>query len=233
VPRQLLALNIVLLAACALFVGIVVRASRTPWPAPPPARPRPSAAESAAKPPPAEAGGAAAYASIATRNLFSPTRSEAPPTPVTPAATLPKPNLYGVVVREGSSIAYLEDPVTKRVAGYREGDAIAGGTVKTIAGDRVVLVRPEGPVDVRLHDPSRPRPAPPAPAAAAGATPPRAPGAPPAAGAPGAPPAAEAPAGAPAPEPPAAEAPSAPRRTLPPSLLRRLPPGAQSNAPQQ
>ncbi len=32
---------------------------------------------------------------------------------------------------KSASIAYLEDPVTKRVAGYRQGDTIAGGTVQT------------------------------------------------------------------------------------------------------
>ncbi len=159
-----------------------------------------------------------AYSNIAMRNLFSPTRSEAPPSPVAPTASLPKPNLYGVVVREGASIAYLEDPVTKRVAGYREGDAIAGGTVQTISSDRVVLVRPEGNVDVRLHDPSRPRPAAPPTAGTPPGAPPRAPVAPP--GAPG------------APAPPTA-APGGGRRALPPSLLRRLPQSGTSSAPQR
>jgi hypothetical protein len=166
---------------------------------------------------------------IATRNLFSPTRSEAPPAPEKPAVTLPKPNLFGVVVRDGGSIAYLEDPLTKRVAGYRQGDSIAGGTVQTISGDRIVLARPDGNVDVRLHDPSKPRPPAPAPAPAAGTTPRAAPGVPP--GTPSAVPG----------TPPTAEAPVPGRRPLPPNLLRRLPPSATgatpmpgtSSAPQQ
>jgi hypothetical protein len=227
VPRRLLIVNLALLAACALFVVLMVRTGRTKWPVPQPARARPPATEPAPKaaaPPPA---GPAAYATIATRNLFSPTRSEAPPAPVTPTASLPKPNLYGVVVREGSSVAYLEDPTTKRVAGYREGDPIAGGTIKTISSDRVVLVRPEGNVDVRLHDPSRPRPPAPAPPAAGAA--PRPPGAPPAAPGTPAPPGAPAAPGA-SPEGSVGTG----RRALPPSLLRRLPGGAAtSNAPQQ
>lgn len=221
-PRTLIAVNVVLLAACALFVALMVRSARTPWPAPEPARARPPAPAAAANPPATESpAGGPAYAVIATRNLFSPTRSEAPPAPATPAVTLPKPSLYGVVVREGASIAYLEDPVTKRVAGYREGDAIAGGTVQTISNDRVVLARPDGSVDVRLHDPSRPRPAPPT-AAGTPSVPLRNP-----VTAPGTPPAQ--PGGvAPAPGEPAAGQ----RRALPPSLLRRLPPGT-ANAPQQ
>jgi len=79
-----------------------------------------------------------------------------------------KPNLHGVVLREGAPIAYLEDPLTKRIAGYRIGDPIAGGTVQTISADAVVIARPDGVVDVRLRDPSKPRP----PAPAAGGQPP-------------------------------------------------------------
>jgi hypothetical protein len=100
---------------------------------------------------------------IATRNLFSPTRSETPGPGIPGVAQGPvvKPNLHGVVLREGSPIAYMEDPLTKRIAGYRIGDPIAGGTVQTISADAVVISRPDGMVDVRLRDPSKPRPAPP------------------------------------------------------------------------
>jgi hypothetical protein len=98
---------------------------------------------------------------IATRNLFSPTRTETPGTGVTggPAIPVVKPSLHGVVLRDGAPIAYLEDPLTKRIAGYRIGDPIAGGTVQTISADAVVINRPDGAVDVRLRDPSKPRPA--------------------------------------------------------------------------
>ncbi len=121
------------------------------------------------------------YAVISTRNLFSPTRSEnavasnAPPQP--PPG--PKPALYGVVLRDDLSIAYLEDPASKRVAGYRVGDAIAGGTVEAIAPDHVVLRRAEGAVQIRLQDPQKPR------AAAAEANPPAAQGGPTTVGPPG------------------------------------------------
>src|SRR5207247_2555067 len=37
---------------------------------------------------------------------------------------------------------------------------VAGGTLTTIAADRVIIARPEGPLDVRLRDPGKPRPAP-------------------------------------------------------------------------
>ena len=164
---------------------------------------------------------------IASRNLFSPSRSEAPATPSvgsTPAAVV-RPTLHGVVLRDGAPLAYLEDPVTKRVAGYRVGDPVAGGTVTTIAADRVVLARPDGSMDVRLHDPTKVRP----PVGS------QAPGQPsmtgvPGQAAPGLPPVA-APPGAPQPppgpsqavQPPPTTPPAPPGRRLPPNLLRRQP----------
>jgi Type II secretion system protein C len=230
-PKTLLIGNVVLLAAAALFVVLMVRTARTPWPAPSPVRARPAPAQTA---PPAEADAKSptapqSYASIATRNLFSPTRTEAPPSAVAapPAVVLPKPNLYGVIVRESAPVAYLEDPVTKRVGGYRLGDTIAGGTVKDITSDRVTLARPDGNIDIRLHDPSRPRPpAPPAPPAAPGAPP--VPGAQPPRPAPATPPTV-----GPTPALPSPEPGTPPRRTLPQNLLRRLPTPAPADAPQQ
>ena len=161
--RPLALLNVVLVGAALVFALLIARELTTsprrivlrPQPATPAAAP----AAPAATPP---AGG---YTVVATRNLFSPTRTEAPPPPPASAAViLPKPSLYGVVLRDGAPIAYLEDPVTKRVAGYRIGDTVAGGTVATIADDSVMLARPDGQIAVRLHDPTRPRP--PAPPAA-------------------------------------------------------------------
>src|SRR2546425_9292640 len=77
----------------------------------------------------------------------------------------------GVVLRDTNPIAYLEDPLTKRVAGYRIGDTIAGGRVEAITADHVLISRPDGIMDVRLRDPSKPRPAPPAQPAVPGQPP--------------------------------------------------------------
>jgi Type II secretion system protein C len=162
--KGLLLLNVLTLAVAASAAVFIVREIRQPLPTIGPSRARPAndgapaTRGNEAEPPKPAPGG---YAAVASRNLFSPTRSEAPvvAAPVKPAAVLPRPNLFGVVVREGSSIAYLEDPTTKRVAGYRLGDTVAGGTVQTIDADHVVLARPEGQVDVQLRDPGRPRPA--------------------------------------------------------------------------
>lgn len=169
-PSRLLAVNVVLAGISLLCVGIIVKqlVSAPPTVA---GRSRPPAAGSGA-PPATEPQHlpAQAYSMIANRSLFSPTRSETPGTgPVGgPIINIVKPNLHGVVLREGAPIAYLEDPLTKRIAGYRIGDPIAGGTVQTISADAVVIARPDGVVDVRLRDPSKPRP----PASAAGGQPP-------------------------------------------------------------
>ena len=144
----------------------------------------------------------ASYASIPAKNLFSPARTESGGGPVGAAPAGPRPLLYGIVMRDDLSIAYLEDPASKRVAGYRIGDAIAGGTVQEITPDHIVLKRPDGDVDVRLRDPLKPRPAP-EPAAP---TPPGSPPAPAAAGV------------VRPPVPPTSALPT------PPMLLRRMPP---------
>lgn len=212
--KRLLILDAVLALAAVAFAGIIVREFRTP-------PRRPVAAPVATAPAPAPAAEAAAappesYAIVASKNLFSPTRTETPVAatgqPGSAAANVPKPNLFGVVLRDGAPIAYLEDPVTKRVAGYRVGDAVAGGTLKSIAPDRVVLARPEGSVDVTLRDPGKPR--------RAAAAPPAAQTAPlPPAATQQRPPAVLPDGTVPLTSPPPAPGP----RQLPPNLLRRLP----------
>jgi hypothetical protein len=180
-PKPLLALNAALVVVSLLLVGYIVRQITAPRPRPLAARAPAAAAAAAIQPgtrPPA-----AAYAAVASRNLFSPTRSEAAaPSPIANAPlNAPRPNLFGVILRDGAPVAYLEDPTTKRVAGYRVGDNVGGGTVQSIAADHVVLARPDGNVAVQLRDPTRPRPAPVAQSPAAGGVVPLQP--PPAAGA--------------------------------------------------
>jgi hypothetical protein len=161
VLRRLPLLTVLLVAISAGFVALIARELRTP-PRAPVSRTQPSASVAATPAAPAAPAPAPNYSTVASRNLFSPSRTEAPPPPATPPAppppVLPKPNLFGVILVEGTPVAYLEDPVSKRVARYRVGDSVAGGTVKAIEADTVMLLRPEGQVTVRLHDPTRPRP---------------------------------------------------------------------------
>jgi hypothetical protein len=157
-PRQLIAVNVLLVAISTAAVVYMVR-EITAVPPATTVRSRPAAP---AAPPTVEEAPvpAGSFTAVASRNLFSPTRTEAPPTAQAGAATapvLPKPSLYGVVLRDNAPIAYLEDPTTKRVAAYRAGDTVAGGTEQLIAADHVVLTRPEGRVEVRLNDPAKPR----------------------------------------------------------------------------
>jgi hypothetical protein len=210
--RTLLGLNGLLAIASALFaiqIGRTYLAPRLSAAVPP----RKPAATGSGAPAPGAASpadvrpGVTSYAMIAAKNLFHPARSDSESS----AAVMPvgpKPFLHGVVLRDDGSIAYLEDPASKRVAGYRVGDTIAGATIQAITADRVMLKRVDGSVDVRLRDPAKPRPVaaePPAPGQPA-ATP-------------------HAPAAAARPQPPpaavASPAPGAP--VVPPTLLRRLP----------
>src|SRR5882672_1981307 len=165
-PSRLLAVNVVLASVSLLCAGLIVKQFTGSRP-PTVSRARPPAATPAAPTPNADSPRlpAQAYSVIATRNLFSPTRTEMPGAGLAggPPINIVKPSLHGVVLRDGAPIAYLEDPLTKRIAGYRIGDPIAGGTVQTISADAVVIARPDGVVDVRLRDPSKPRP--PAPTA--------------------------------------------------------------------
>jgi hypothetical protein len=247
-PKKLLLINAILIAIAAGSVVFVVRQVMAPMSMPLPTRGRPAPPDTTAvAPPDTSRPGAGAYAVVASKNLFSPTRTEAPVNPsAAAAANLPKPNLYGVVLREGAPIAYMEDPTSKRVSGYRIGDAIAGGTVQAITADTVSITRPDGKMDVRLRDPSKPRPAAqPATAAAQPGAQPVAnqplpgvipPATPPLAATPvpGQPPVVpgQLPGIVPLPgQPPAPVIPG--RRPLPPNLLRRLPQTPPADAPQQ
>ena len=168
--RRLLALNVVLgIVSVALAAGIV-RTLIVRRPLPPPAASRAMAGPGPAAAAATADAGLASYAVIASRNLFNPTRSE------TAAAVAPmsKPILHGVVIDGSKSRAFLEDPTAKRVVGYSVGDVIGGGRIQRITDDKVVILRPEGPLEVLLQDPSKPRPAPPAAAPTPGplATPP-------------------------------------------------------------
>ena len=163
-PRRFVALNLALAAAATLLIVYIVRQFVAPMPLPVGGRraagPVMSTVTDTAKTP------ASAYNVVAARNLFSPTRTEAPSSTSVTGLPVARPNLFGVVVRSiGASVAYLEDPTTKRVAGYRVGDKIQGATVQAIKVDGVTIDGPGGPMDVRLHEPRAVAGGPAAPAA--------------------------------------------------------------------
>lgn len=162
-PRRLLLLNALLGAVACLPAVALVRELAAPHPLPP--APSGRRAQEAAPGLPRDRTrpglvSPSAYAVIATKNLFSPSRSEAPAGSAVGAG--PKPLLHGVVVDGPKSRAYLEDPTAKRTFGYAVGDGIGGGRVQSIGQDRVVIVRPDGLAEVLLQDPAKPKPAMPA-----------------------------------------------------------------------
>jgi hypothetical protein len=144
--------------ALGLVAGLVWDlAHARPLPPPPPVR---AAAVRTVPTAPAGANGRPPVASdaIATRNLFSASRTEV----ATVAAAVPagpKPVLHGVLINGDQSRAYLDDPAAKRVFGYAVGDTAGGGRIEQIGEDRVVIRRPEGLIDVLVQDPGKPKPA--------------------------------------------------------------------------
>lgn len=161
-------LNIALALVGCLLAAALTRELVAAHPLPSPPLPRATRAVATAPPPSASAPpSTTGYGVIATKNLFSASRSEAAAGPV--AAAGPKPVLHGVVLDGPKSRAYLEDPLVKRTFGYAVGDTLGGGRVESIAADRVVIGRGDGSVEVLLRDPSKPRPTPPAPGPAGGA----------------------------------------------------------------
>jgi hypothetical protein len=172
---RLLLLVDALLIALAAVLGASLYDAWTS--APPPPAPEQAVAPAAEAPPPPDAPATrrplSAYAVVAERNLFSPTRSEVaaePPRPVTaqaggpPAPPAPKPRLHGIVLLpDGNGRAYLEDVQRRRVLAYSVGDSVAGSRVEQIRPDRVVLRRGTETFEVLLHDPTKPRPPAPRP----------------------------------------------------------------------
>lgn len=158
-PRRLLVLNALLLAIALAFAASIARHLVASPEAPAPSRsPGAAAARIGATTVAARREPTIAYEDIARRSLFSPTRTEvAQGSSTAMSASLPRPYLYGVVLTRDLRIAYFEDPATKRLAGYRIGDALVGGILQRIDPDRVVIARPDGPMDVRLRDPGKPR----------------------------------------------------------------------------
>ena len=182
VSPRLVLLNLVLLGVAGYFGLQLVRelAAPRPLPARTAARPAPAAAPGAEAPADPAVRPSGAYGVVASRNLFSPSRTDVVAvSPEASTAAASRPILHGVVLDEAKSRAYLEDVATKRTFGYAVGDVVAGGKVTAIRGDRVVLARPEGSIEVMLRDPSKPAPAPVAPGQLPGLQPGLQPGLPP------------------------------------------------------
>ena len=153
---RLLAVNWILVMVSLFLTAYITWVVERPFPAPTAPRTRESVAAALTDAPVTPA--VVTSPVIAQRNLFSPTRTESPVSLANGATMLPNPSLYGVVLgATNNSVAYLQDPATKRVGGYHIGEPIAGGIIRAIDADRIVLERHGNRVEVRLRDPLRPR----------------------------------------------------------------------------
>ena len=132
----MLTFNGLLAAISTLLVVYIVRELVTPFGKPPPVQPAAVAAMVPDSPSrPTAVVSQARNTLIVARNLFSPDRSDSPgggaATAGAPATARVKPQLFGVVLGQIAT-AYLEDPITKHVGGYRVGEVVAGASIRAI-----------------------------------------------------------------------------------------------------
>lgn len=157
-PRALFLANVLVGALGCLFAAGIVRDVVIHRALPAGAPPRATQSPLDAVGPPAVTPPLASYQVIASKNMFNPGRSEATESSAAAAvAAGVRPILHGVVLDGERSRAYLEEPPARQVFGYGLGDPIAGGRIESIQIDRVVIVRPQGRLEVLLQDPSKPR----------------------------------------------------------------------------
>src|SRR4030043_1863389 len=105
------------------------------------------------------------YTMIAEDNLFHPERKI--PVEKKDEQPLPKPDfvLYGTLITDDISLAYIEDlkaPFStpgrgKRQTAMRKGDSMSGFTLKEIETEKIVMVRGEGRIELKVADSSKPK----------------------------------------------------------------------------
>ena len=105
------------------------------------------------------------YTIISEENLFHPERIIPPEKKA--EQELPKPDfiLYGTMVSDDISLAFLEDLKSprntpgrgKRQVALKKGDTFSGFTLKEIAQDNIVMVRGEEKMMVSVVDPQKPK----------------------------------------------------------------------------
>jgi hypothetical protein len=69
-----------------------------------------------------------------------------------------RPRLQGIVIQDGRAVAYIQDPRTRGVTGYRVGDTLGTRVLETIEEDRVVLKGPNDTVELRIAPIPRQKP---------------------------------------------------------------------------
>jgi len=105
------------------------------------------------------------YTAVVDENLFHPERRIPPEKTV--EQPLPKPEfvLYGTMISDDISFAYLEDLKAprntpgrgKRQVALKKGDSMSGFVLKEIETEKIVMVRGEEKLIVAMNDPQKPR----------------------------------------------------------------------------
>lgn len=161
--RNVNVLNILLMAAitlCALYILSPLLYPQVAFTLPSPKKPFASKEEKIAESPPPSP---MEYTIIAEKNILHPERKipvdkpEAPP--------LPKPEfvLYGTLIADDISLAYIEDQKAsaaaqgkgKKPKPLKKGETLTGFTLKEIEADKVVMVRGEERIEVRVSGHTR------------------------------------------------------------------------------
>ncbi len=102
------------------------------------------------------------YALIAEHNIFHPDRII--PAEKKAELVVPRPDfiLYGTLIADNVSIAYINDKKTvrttpgrgKRQIALKTGEALSGYTLKQVLPDRVVMIHGDDRIEVKMIDPS-------------------------------------------------------------------------------
>src|SRR4030042_3556026 len=153
-------LNIILLVAAILLADYVVLPLLNVQVKYIPTIPKKISSEKEEKPAQSQTANPADYTIIADQNLFHPER-KIPPEKKEEAA-LPKPEfvLYGTLITDNLKFAYLEDKKSprstpgrgKRQTALKQGDTMSGYTLKEIDTDKVVMVKGEETLIVKVID---------------------------------------------------------------------------------
>lgn len=100
------------------------------------------------------------YAVVSEQNLFHPERKIPPENPDEKVIPRPEVVLYGTLIMDNMSIAFIEDKKAphstpgrgKRQIALKKGDNLNGYILREIEANRIVLVKGEDKIVVRLND---------------------------------------------------------------------------------
>ena len=161
--RNVNVLNVLLMAAialCALYILSPLLHPQVAFTLPSPKKPLESKEEKGAENPPVSP---MEYTIIAEKNILHPERKI--PVDKPEASLLPKPDfvLYGTLIAGDTSLAYLEDQKASTTAQgkgrkprpLKKGETMSGFTLKEIETEKVVMVRGEETIEVRVSGHSR------------------------------------------------------------------------------